>query len=487
MKIRTWLMVTYLIVMFLPLAAAYGFFLLVQEWDQSKRLADMFELNEQIRTIEDHLQSRSLYQVQPKEEIEKQLPEETKRAGVTIQLYRSDGVLVYHSDDDYQTLQQVDRSQLMKNLYNYELSYQFLSVKKPIYEDQQIHGIYEIQMDRSDWVDGVKERRTMMIASLMILFTALYGAVIILLQRKLNRPLKQLMNGMSSFAAMQKPIHFKQKKNDEIGQLMRHFEQMQEQIVNAQQAAKKEQEEKQLMMASFSHDIKTPLTALQTYAEALQDESNLTPAERKEYLQILKNKSSHLKGIIEDLTTYAKLQSSQYDIELPEVDAEEFFDMLFEGYDELARQQGILLQKHAVISGTCFMNDQQMVRYLDNLMSNALRYTPTGSMIGLAVINAGEELPEWIFEEARSQLEQFHEDHALLIVQNDGPKIHDLEAVFTPFYQEEDARTFEQAKHTGLGLSIAKRIAEKHNGEMKLSSFNGKGTLITMRFKQKRT
>ncbi|QAS54296.1 sensor histidine kinase [Halobacillus litoralis] len=484
MKIRTWLMVSYLIVMMLPLAAAYGFFLLVQDWDQSRRPADTFELTEQLRSIEDQLQSPALYQVQQLESIEKVLPKSIDDDRITLKLYRTDGVRVYHSEDEHHSLQQMDRSRLLKNLYQYDLTYHTLKVKKPVFENQQIQGVYEISIDRSNWVEGVETRRTMMTVAFLVLFILLYAAVLWLLQKKLNNPLKELMTGMSTFAEKHETVHFTQKKNDEIGRLMTHFEQMQKQVETAQKETEREQEEKQLMMASFSHDIKTPLTSLQTYAEALQNEKGLTQEEREEYLQILAKKSCHLKGMIEDLTTYAKLQSAHYEMPLLEVDAEEFFDMLFEGYDELAAQEGVSLKKEHSITGPLRVNDRQMIRYVDNLMSNALRYTTEGKMIGLAAVGSEMQLPAWVFADKVAEVDRFRGSKALLLVQNEGPAIDEehLESIFMPFYQGEGARTSDVTKNSGLGLSIALMIAEKHGGEMKLWSLPGKGTLIAMKF-----
>ncbi|MCA0970531.1 HAMP domain-containing histidine kinase [Halobacillus litoralis] len=486
MKVRTWLVITYLIVMLLPLAAAYGFFVLIQEWDQSKRISDTFELTQQIQSLENELQHPDLYEMQPLEALELKLPDRVIEGDAELQLYRADAVRIYSSEASQQSIQQIDRSRLMENLYQYDLSYHALTVKKPVFEDEQIVGVYELSIDRSEWVTGVENRRTWVVTGFILFFIFVYATMIWLLQRKLNRPLKELMQGMSTFASKQRAVSFQYKRKDEIGQLMHHFEKMQEQIESAQAETKREQEEKQLMMASFSHDIKTPLTSLHAYAEALENEQSLSDSERRDYMQIIKRKSIHLKGMIEDLTTYAKLQSNQYEMPLTKVDAEEFFEMVFEGYDELARQQHIRLRKEITIDGSCKMNDQHMVRYLDNLMSNALRYTPADGTIGLGVIGCHAPLPEWIFEEAHAGLEDFRSQNALLIVQNDGPPISQehIDSVLTPFYQGEQARTSHEAKHSGLGLSIAKQIAEKHNGEMKLWSFEQQGTVIAMRFPQ---
>ncbi len=476
-------MITYLLVMILPLAGAYGFFLWVQEWNHEKRVADTFELTERIHELEASLQSVDWYERRPREEFNREWEAVTNDSDVAVKLFRSDGLMVYNSESN--DLRIEPRQSLLQGLYHYDLSFQSLSVKKPVFVDGEIKGIYDIRIDRSEWVEGVKNRRIGILALSGVLFLLIYSGVLWMLHRKWNLPLKRLISGMDRFADYQTTVRFPDKKKDELGQLMTHFESMQEQVEAANRETVREQEEKQLMMASFSHDIKTPLTSLQTYAEALQGEG-LTEQERKEYLQILAGKSNHLKGLIEDLTTFAKFQSSSYEMERPEVDAEEFFDMLFEGYDEMARARGVLFLKEERIEGTVRMSAREMIRYLDNLMSNALRYTPEGKTIFAAVLGEKEPLPGWVFPEAAEEMFQERKGRALLLVQNEGPAIAEqqLESVLKPFYQGEASRTSDDGKQSGLGLSIAHMIAESHEGEMKLWSVPGRGMIIAMLFNQ---
>ncbi|QST00894.1 HAMP domain-containing histidine kinase [Pontibacillus sp. ALD_SL1] len=484
MKIRTWLMGTYLLVMILPLAAAYGFYLLLTQWDGQQSLVDSFELTSEIQAIEEQLDDPSLYNVQPREEIEDQLGSVSKRDDLQINLYRSDGLYVYRSDDPEHMMMLQDKSQVLKNLYQYDFSYQTVSVKKPVFQNEMMRGIYEIQLKRTDWIEGVEERRMWVLMTLGVFFLTLYSFVIWLLHKRFTRPLKQLMTGMEEFASTQKPTMFQRKKQDEIGNLMKHFERMQMDIEEAQEKTKKAQLEKQTMIASLSHDIKTPLTSVRAYAEALTDETSLSQEERQTYGRTLIAKTHYLQEMIEDLTTFAQLQSAGYHFERSPVDGLEFIEMLFEGYEEQLHQQSIRLHKENQFHGTYCMNDRQMIRVMDNLINNASRYTPHHGTIWMGAYDTSTSLPDWIFEDVKEDLYSWREGKSMILVQNEGTTIQtdQLEKIFTPFYQGDPARSKQEDMNSGLGLSIAKMIVERHNGRMSAWSAEGKGTVFTMTF-----
>lgn len=482
MRIRTWLMATYLAVMILPLAAAYGFYLLLTQWDGQQSLLDSFELTSEIQTIEEQLDDPSLYNVQPREDIEDQLGSLSNREDLKINLYRSDGLYVYRSCDPDHMLLLEDKSQLLKNLYQYDFSYQTVSVKKPVFQNETMRGIYEIQLERTEWIEGVEERRLWVLITLGIFFLTLYSFVIWLLQKRFNRPLKQLMTGMEEFASTHQTTFFPQKKQDEIGDLMKHFERMQIDIEDAQEKTKKAQLEKQTMIASLSHDIKTPLTSVRAYAEALTDETSLNQEERQNYGRTLIAKTHYLQDMIEDLTTFTQLQSAGYHFERNPVDGMEFIEMLFEGYEEQLDQQSIQLHKENQFSGTYCMNDRQMIRVMDNLIHNAVRYTPLEGNIWIGAYDTFTPLPDWIFDEVQDELRSWREEKSILLVQNEGATIQEdqLDKIFTPFYQGDPARSKQDDMNSGLGLSIAKMIIERHEGRMSAWSANGKGTVFAM-------
>ncbi|PIB58603.1 histidine kinase dimerization/phospho-acceptor domain-containing protein, partial [Pseudomonas sp. 2995-3] len=124
--------------------------------------------------------------------------------------------------------------------------------------------------------------------------------------------------------------------------------------------------EKDYIVAALSHDLKTPLTVIQAYTEALHKESRLTIKEKKEYEIILFEKLKYMKQLIDDLVMYNSLQSKEIELELVEVEGEEFFDMLLSGYDETAAAQGVSLIVEHEVKESYYLNVNQMVRVMDN-------------------------------------------------------------------------------------------------------------------------
>src|SRR5699024_5408930 len=115
------------------------------------------------------------------------------------------------------------------------------------------------------------------------------------------------------------------------------------QINTAQAVIENEHKEREYMIATISHDLKTPLTSIKAYAESLDTEKDLTPTEKEEYLKVVTDKSDFMKHMLDDLLTYTLLQSPTYEMELVSVDGSEFFDMLVSDYEALCKDKAIQL------------------------------------------------------------------------------------------------------------------------------------------------
>src|SRR5690606_12712829 len=196
---------------------------------------------------------------------------------------------------------------------------------------------------REEWIEGVNNRYIYLAVFFSIFFVLLYVVVVILLNRKLNRPLSHLQRQMTAFANGEKLSTQIRKSNDEIGELIKHFKKMKAQIEKTREELAVQQKEKEFIVASLSHDLKTPLTVIRAYTEALQNDENLSEQERTEYKDILFEKLEYMKQMLDDLTVYTALQSSKQQTELVEVDGEEYFDMLLSGYEEPCNRKGVSL------------------------------------------------------------------------------------------------------------------------------------------------
>lgn len=484
MKIKTWLMVSYFIVMLLPIAALYILYISLSQYDQKQEFKEYFAFQETVAEIEPLLLETSLYEIQSEknyQHLKKHLHNNIK-----IDLYRYDGVLLYSSLDSSSSVNLFSSGTdvLYQNLNQFKKNPRTYSMKKPVFtNDYKLVGVYEITVGRKAWVDNLKYRTIIVVSLFTFFFIGLYALTIFLLNRKLNRPLQTLQTHMNAFAKGKKTEQQLSTTKDEIGELMRHFEEMKTQITKTRSALAKQQQEKEIMVASLSHDLKTPLTVVRTYSEALEN-NQLTDAERAEYKHVLFSKLDHMKQMIDDLAMYTALQSSQNKIKRVQLNGEEFFDMLFSGYEEPCAEKSISFVSEQHVRNSYYLDPKQMIRIIDNLMDNSIRYTPEHGTIWIAAIAAKRPLPNWLFSEFQQELEMWRQNGTVILIQNEGKAIEKekLANVFQPFYQVEKSRG--SGATSGLGLSIAKIIIEQHAGKINIWSEENKGTLIACWLKE---
>lgn len=272
--------------------------------------------------------------------------------------------------------------------------------------------------------------------------------------------------------------------NDELGELINHFEGMKAQIIKGNAELNRQQKEKEYIVASLSHDLKTPLTVIRAYSEALQGKRKLTIKEEQEYTEILFEKLDYMKEMIDNLSVYTSLEASTEQHDFVQVDGEEYFEMMLAGYDEPCAKKGIGLSVIQDVCGEYLLQPLQMMRVMDNLMSNAIRYTPNGKKIWIAVISKSKRLPNWVFDPMLDEVEGWRKGGTIVILQNEGEAIRndDLIRIFEPFVQLEANRG--KGGSAGLGLSIAEKIVLLHGGKIRIWSKQDYGTLVSFWLKE---
>ncbi|WP_203362095.1 HAMP domain-containing sensor histidine kinase [Bacillus sp. REN10] len=481
MKIKYWLMGVFLAAMLLPIIALYLLYISLNSYHENLFMKEHFELENQIATIEPHLQDPYLYQLHTPEYYESL--KKLTNASQKISLYRPDGLVLYESMKPTTTNASfVDRQKLYQHVNELQKKSRSYTIKKTLFHNGELIGLYEITIGRDHWVEGVKYRTFILTASLALFIVILYTVILLLVNRKLNKPLKKLSIQMTAFADGKDIKNTLYANKDEIGELITHFNQMREKINDSNRLLNKQQQEKEFIVASLSHDLKTPLTTIQTYTEALQNNQALTETEKEEYRQILFDKMAYMKQILDDLSVYTSLQSAKTTLNLVEVDGEEFFDMLLSGYEEQCTRKRITLLTEQQIHSSYRVDPKQMMRIMDNLMANAIRHTNEHRQIGLAAIETHCPLPDWVFHPIAPKLDAWRKDRTILIIQNEGLAIpYSLQnKIFEPFVQGDDARA---KGSSGLGLSIVKMLIEQHGGSIALWSEPGYGTLIACSLK----
>ncbi|MBX4145995.1 HAMP domain-containing sensor histidine kinase [Paenibacillus sp. FSL W7-1279] len=481
MKLRTWLLIAFLVLMLLPLAAGIMLYQLIGKLDEQRSFADYMSASKEISAAETYLQKPELYHFNSTRD-ERELNALTSDA-LKIELFSPNGVLIYSSmiDSQYTEFVQTTES-LYAKLYQTQINPRSYVMKKPVFVDGEIAGIYRITLARNEWKEGVRHR-SLWVAGLLCLFiTALFIIVLLLTRRKLILPMRMLTKQMGAFALGEPVPESVYRGGGEMEELMNHFVEMRKTIEASREKLSKQQEEKAFMTAALSHDLKTPLTSIRAYAEELGN-LKLTREESQEYLALMIGQADRMRHMLDDLNLYASLESKITKEMHVKVDSAEFMEMLLEGYEPLASVKNIHLESTLTVSGELELNPQLMMRMMDNLISNAIRYTPEGGKLYLGAVSTCFEIPEWVFPPFKSVVHQhFNQEKAkiLLLIQNDGEHIPmEIQAMlYEPFYQGETSRNQAGSGSFGLGLTIAKMAIEQHQGTIMLLSEAPYGTLV---------
>ncbi len=305
---------------------------------------------------------------------------------------------------------------------------------------------------------------------------AVVGAVVVtligalLLSRHLTRRLTELNRDMTVFRSqaidgwaasdLQKPAP---PDADEVDQLRCTFDAMAERIRDQITELEGQDRLRREMVANVSHDLRTPLTHLQGYIETvLLKEESLAPEERREYLEIALRHGERLGRLVTDLFELAKLEALDEPAERERLPVGELVQDVAQKFSLNARDRGVSLNAGFEGGQTMIMADVGLMECaLENVLENALRYTPNGGSIDICLVVA----------EQRLQIE----------IKDTGPGIgpEDVSHVFDRYYRAQRA-VGDDDRGAGLGLAIAKRAAELHGGSLFCESQIGEGT--TFRF-----
>jgi signal transduction histidine kinase len=294
-------------------------------------------------------------------------------------------------------------------------------------------------------------QRTNLAIGLAALAGVLAALVIgFLLAGRLLRPVRLLTRASQALARGDLRQQVPVTSTDELGFLTKTFNQMSIDLDNADQQRKR-------MTADITHDLSTPLQIISGYIEMLEEgEVTLTP----QRIEIIKTELDHLRRLVGDMSMLTQVEAGGLEMQYESVQPELLLERVYAAFEPIAARQGVALQLNAAMSIPMIWVDAgRIVQVLNNLMENALRYTPKGGSIQLSA-TAGE----------RVQL--------LIKDSGEGIEAEDLPYVFDRFYQADKARGANSGK-VGLGLAICKALVTTQGGIITVVS-GGKGQGTTM-------
>jgi signal transduction histidine kinase len=216
-------------------------------------------------------------------------------------------------------------------------------------------------------------------------------------------------------------------------------------------------------VATVSHELRTPLTSISGFLEMMEDEEHALGDAGRQYLDVIRRATERLHGLVEDLLLVAQIEASRIELELAPVDLRELATRACESARPAAQEKQIALAVHADSPPTVLGDSKRLLQVLDNLVSNAVKFTPEGGSVTISVAAAAAG------------------DAGSVVVADTGIGVpaEEQKQVFSRFFRASSA-TRRAIPGTGLGLAICHALIEQHNGSIEFSSREGEGTEVTV-------
>ena len=274
-----------------------------------------------------------------------------------------------------------------------------------------------------------------------VLVPAVLGAAMVamLMARPVARDAKKICDAAMRVADGDLTARTGVMRNDELGEAAEMFDVMVDRLDAIER-------ERSLMLSSISHDLRTPLAALRAAVEAIRDGVADDP---DMYLTGMERQVRALSSLVDDLQLHARLLSGTLELRRTTLDLTELADESMETVRPLAESRGVKLLLEAERRVSVDADGSQLARVIRNLLDNAIRHAPAGSVVLVQV--AVDDM------------------HASLRVidQGDGFPVEFRERAFEPFTRADPARDTRTGT-AGLGLAIARGIVTAHDGEVGL-------------------
>lgn len=267
----------------------------------------------------------------------------------------------------------------------------------------------------------------------------------LIFSRKMTDPIKKLTTATQHIGEGNIKSRVSVTGNDEISNLARTFNAMADTLEIQESLRRK-------LTSNIAHELRTPLSAMQVEIEGMID--GLIPVDNERLLSLLEE-TNRLKYIIEGIEELSKAQASILELRRQSVAVKPFLSNIKERFERLFTDKGVTLELECDEMMTLYADPDKLSQIVINLLSNALRATEKG---GYVRIKTGTNDKEGFIE---------------IMDTGSGIKKEDIPFVFERFYKTSDGGL-------GLGLTIAKELAEAHGGRIKVQSEYGKGVTFTL-------
>jgi two-component system OmpR family sensor kinase len=286
------------------------------------------------------------------------------------------------------------------------------------------------------------------VALIISLFVAFW------LARWIGAPLQQLVTFSRKMPALDATM-ITPRGPHEVQELANAFNEMNQRV----QTSQKSQRE---FVANVSHELKTPLTSVQGFAQAILDGTVASPEAQKQAAQVIYDESSRMNRMVLDLLDLARLDAGTIDLHRRPVDLSALLGSIAEKFSPQARSANVSIHVELGYLPVITGDGDRLAQVFTNLVDNALKFTPAGGVVNLRALQNSAGIQVDVVDSGA------------------GISAEALPHLFDRFYQVDPSRTGGKHHGAGLGLAIVKEIVSIHGGKISVRSEPGSGSTFTI-------
>lgn len=279
-----------------------------------------------------------------------------------------------------------------------------------------------------------------------------------IISKSLTRPLSNMQREMNKLSKGDFDIHLRE-GHDEFGKLAKNFNKMSKELEVRNNELIESANNKQMFIDNLSHEMNTPLTSIQGYAE-LMEKANLNDEQKGKYLKYIQDESKRIQDMYKKLLLLSYKKNS--DFERSNVNINEAFNEIKNTLDERLNNAGVELIINNQLD-YIYGDETLIIMCVSNLIKNAINVSDSGSKI---MVNA---------------FEMNNKKYIQVVDQGPGISKENIQKITEPFYRVDKVRSRKNGG-AGLGLAICKSIMGMHEGELKIESELGKGSIFILEF-----
>jgi len=334
-----------------------------------------------------------------------------------------------------------------------------LSVLLPVYRDEKVTGAVVLSKPLAPIEGRIIELQK------MTLYTGIAGILLatfmsLLFSRTLSQPLLRMNKVARALAGGDYSCQVEVKSKDEIGLLAGSLNSLSLELQKKIAALDMLDQTRREFVANVSHELRTPLSIMLGYTEALIDGMAGNETEKQRYLNNIHEEILRLQRLVTELLDLRKMEAGYLNLEMQETNISAIAGRVLDKFQAVAEFNGInLIRNLPDTISPVFAHNDRLEEVFINLLDNAVRATPPGGTVELAIKDCEEKLQ--------------------ILISDTGPGIPSEEQplIWERFYKVDKSRA-RSGGGTGLGLAIVKKIVEMHGGSIEVISKPGEGSIF---------